>query len=119
MGEVIRFHPRMLELAAHYHFQPRACAPARGNEKGRVERFVRSSFFAARPFTTLNDFNRQALEWRDRIAHQRQWPGGDGRTVADVFYEEKSMLFHLPLHDFDTDLVRPIRSGKPSTSASI
>jgi transposase len=48
-GDVIRFHPRMLELAAHYHFQPRACAPARGNEKGRVERaiqFVRSSFFA-------------------------------------------------------------------------
>jgi transposase len=115
MGDVVRFHPRMLELAAHYHFQPRACAPGRGNEKGRVERaiqFVRSSFFAARPFTTLNDFNRQALEWRDRIAHQRPWPGGDGRTVAEVFDEEKPMLLSLPLHDFDTDLVRPIRSGK-------
>jgi transposase len=115
MGDVIRFHPRMLELAAHYHFQPRACAPARGNEKGRVERaiqFVRSSFFAARPFTTLEDFNRQALEWRDRIAHQRPWPGGDHRTVAEVFEEEKPLLLPLPVHPFDTDLVRPIRSGK-------
>jgi transposase len=115
MGSVIRFHPRMLELAAHYHFQPRACAPAKGNEKGRVERaiqYVRTSFFAARPFTTLEDFNRQALEWRDRIAHQRPWPGGDNRTVADVFDEEKALLLPLPIHPFDTDLVRPIRSGK-------
>lgn len=115
MGDMIRFHPRMLELAAHYHFQPRACAPARGNEKGRVERaiqFVRSSFFAARPFTTLTDFNRQALEWRDRIAHQRPWPGGDNRTVADVFEEEKPLLLALPVHPFDSELVRPIRSGK-------
>jgi transposase len=115
MGNVIRFHPRMLELAAHYHFQPRACAPARGNEKGRVERaiqYVRTSFFAARPFTTLEDFNRQALEWRDRIAHQRPWPGGDSRTVAEAFEEEKPLLLPLPIHPFDTDLVRPIRSGK-------
>ena len=115
MGDVIRFHPRMLELAAHYHFQPRACAPARGNEKGRVERaiqYVRTSFFAARPFTTLEDFNRQALEWRDRIAHQRPWPGGDSRTVAEAFAEEKPLLLPLPIHPFDTDLVRPIRSGK-------
>src|SRR5215813_9561931 len=59
----VRFHPRLLELAAHYHFAAHPCRPARGNEKGRVERvirFIRDSFFAARPFTTLEDFNRQA-----------------------------------------------------------
>ena len=33
MGEAIRFHPTLLELAAHYRFQPRPVAPARGNEK--------------------------------------------------------------------------------------
>jgi transposase len=33
-GNQVRFHPRLLELAAHYHFQPRPCAPARGNQKG-------------------------------------------------------------------------------------
>ena len=33
--------PRCLELAAHYHFEPRPVAPARGNEKGRVERLIR------------------------------------------------------------------------------
>lgn len=115
LGDAIRFHPRLLEMAAHYHFQPRACAPARGNEKGRVERaiqYVRDSFFAARPFTTLEDFNRQALEWRNQIAHRRPWPGGAERTVAEAFEEEKACLLRLPAHSFDTDLVRPIHSGK-------
>jgi transposase len=48
IGDVIRFHPRLLELAGHYHFAPRPVAPARGNEKGRVERAIRylgDSFF--------------------------------------------------------------------------
>jgi len=35
-GEHIRFHPRLLELAGHYHFAPQPCAVARGNEKGYV-----------------------------------------------------------------------------------
>jgi transposase len=115
LGDTVRFHPRLLELAGHYHFQPRACRPGRGNEKGRVERaiqYVRDSFFAARPFTTLEDFNRQALQWRDEIAHRRPWPGGGSHTVADAFEEEKPSLLHLPAHVFETDLVRPIHSGK-------
>jgi transposase len=33
VGEAIRFHPTLLELAAHYRFQPRPVAVARGNEK--------------------------------------------------------------------------------------
>ncbi len=73
-GNPIRFHPRLLELAAHYHCQPRPVAPVRGNQKGRVERairYVRDSYFAARPFTTLEDFNRQARAWRDEVAHRR------------------------------------------------
>ena len=66
VGEAIRFHPTLLDLAAHYHFQPRPVAPARGNEKGRVERairFAREAFFAARRFRDLDDLNAQALAW--------------------------------------------------------
>ena len=114
-GEMVQFHPRLLELCAHYHFEPRPCNPARGNEKGRVERairYVRESFFAARSFTTLEDFNTQARTWRDDIAHQRPWPGGDERTVADVLEEEQERLLPLPAHPFETDLVQPVRSGK-------
>jgi hypothetical protein len=86
-GDAIHFHPRLLELCAHYHF-------------------------AARPFTTLEAFNRQALGWRDREAHARRWPGGDYRTVAEAFAEEKPRLLSLPVHQFDSDLLVPVRSGK-------
>jgi len=114
-GDEIQFHPRLLELAAHYHFAPRPCRPARGNEKGRVERvirFIRESFFAARPFTTLEDFNRQAQIWRDQVAHQRAWPQDDSRTVEDVLREEQSRLLPLPVHAFEVDRLVPIHSGK-------
>ena len=114
-GEAIHFQPRLLELCAHYHFEPRPVAVARGNQKGRVERtirFVRDRFFAARPFTTLDDFNRQARSWRDEIAHRRPWPDDDSKTVAEAFVEEQPHLLPLPVHPFDTDLLRPVHSGK-------
>jgi len=103
-GPQARLNPRWVELAAHYHFTTKACAPARGNEKGRVERsvqYVRSSFFAARPFTTLQDFNRQALAWCQQIAQQRSWPGGPGLTVDQAFQQEQPRLVPLPVHPFD------------------
>jgi transposase len=114
-GEAIHFHPRFLELSAHYHFATRPCRPARGNETGRVERaiqYVRHSFFAARPFATLADFNRQALDWRQQVAHQRPWPGDDSRTVAQVFEEEKPPLLPLPAHPFACDLTRTVYADK-------
>lgn len=114
-GDAAQFHPRLLELAGHYHFAPQLCAPGRGNEKGRVERaiqFIRSSFFAARPFTTLEDFNRQARLWRDQIAHQRQWPEDKSRRVEDVFREEQTRLLPLPAHRFDCERSVSVRSRK-------
>lgn len=114
-GEAVHFHPRFLELAAHYHFEPRPCAPARGNEKGGVERtvrYVRESFFAARTVTTLDRLNQEALAWRDQVAMPRPWPGDDHKTVAEAFAEEKPFLLPLPENPFDTDLTLPVRSRK-------
>lgn len=53
VGDTIRFHPTLQQLAAHYRYSAKPVAPARGNEKGRVERairYVRDAFFAARAF---------------------------------------------------------------------
>lgn len=114
-GGLIQFHPRLVELDAHYHFDPRACQVRAGNEKGRVERairYVRDSFWAGRGFTTLAECNRQAWLWRDQIAHQRRWPGQDGRTVAEVFAEEQLRLLPPPLHLFNTDRIEAICSRK-------
>jgi hypothetical protein len=114
-GDRIHFNPRLLELCAHDHFGARPCQVCAGNQKGRVERairYVRESFRAGRSFTTLAECNRQALVRRDRVAHQRPWPGDDSRTVAEVFAEEQPRLLPLPVHPFGTDLVVPVRSAK-------
>jgi transposase len=114
-GDAVQFHPRLLELCAHYHFAPRPCHVARGNEKGRVERairYLRDSFFAARTFTTLDELNQKAWAWRDEVAHRRPWPGDRTRSVAEVFQEERPRLLPLPLHPLDTDLMRAVRTEK-------
>ena len=114
-GSLIHFNPRLLELAGHYHFEPKPCQVRAGNQKGRVERairFVRDSFWAARTFTTLEECNRQALKWRNEVAHQRPWPDNRDRTVAEAFGEERPRLLPLPAHEFSTDRVVAVRSAK-------
>lgn len=114
-GNLIHFNPRLLELAGLYHFEPRPCQVRAGNQKGRVERairFVRDSFWAARRFTTLEECNRQALEWRDAVAHERPWPDDRNRSVAAVFADEQARLLPLPLHEFNTDRVVAVRAVK-------
>jgi len=114
-GYQIQFNPRLLELSAHYHFAAQPCQVRAGNQKGRVERairLVRDSFWAGRVFTTLAECNRQALLWRDEVAHRRPWPGGDGRTVEQVFAEEQSRLLPPPLHPFNTDRSEAVSSRK-------
>jgi hypothetical protein len=115
-GELIRFHPRILELAGHYHFAPKPCAVARGNEKGRVERRVRDlreAFFAAREFRSVEDLNDQLDIWIDRVQHGRQVPSDpDHRLVRDALALERPRLLPLPEHPAPTDLVRAVTSGK-------
>jgi transposase len=64
LGDAIRFHPTLLELAAHYRFQPRPVAVARGNEKGRIERAIR---FARDAFRI--DVHRAGNSTRRESAH--------------------------------------------------
>ena len=115
VGDHIRFHPRVLELAGHYHFAPQPCAVARGNEKGRVERFIgflRPAFFAARPFSSVADLNTQLTRWIAEVAHARPVPARREQRVADALAEEQPRLLPLPEHPFPTDLLRAVSSGK-------
>jgi transposase len=105
-ADAIRFHPTLLALAAHYRYEPRPVAPARGNEKGRVERtirFVRERFFAARRFTDLDDLNEQATRWCEESAAARPCPQDRSRSVRAVFEEERPHLLALPDEPFPTE----------------
>jgi transposase len=98
-GDAIRFNPALLSFAAHYRYEPRPVAVARGNEKGRVERairYVRDAFFAAREFNGLDDLNRQAEAWCNGMAADRRCPGEPDRTVRTVFADEAPRLLKLP-----------------------
>ena len=115
-GDHIRYGESLLEMCGHYHFAPRPCAPARGNEKGKVERtiqYLRHAFFEARRFSSIDDLNRQLAEWIDSIAHQRPVPGDpDRRLVGVALDEERPRLLPLPEHPFECDVVRSVASGK-------
>ena len=114
-GDAVRFHPTLLELAAHYRYEPRPVAVARGNEKGRVERairFARESFFAARSWRDLEDLNAQALAWTNGAAAERKCPGEPTGTVAEVFAEERPRLLALPDTPFPSEERAEVRVGK-------
>jgi transposase len=114
-AEAIRFHPRLLDLCSHYHFEPRPCAPARGNEKGKVERqirFVRERFFAARSFRDVDDLNRQFAIWRDTWAHARPSLGKPELTVTQALDEERAVLLHLPPNAFEAEHLRAVFAQK-------
>jgi transposase len=114
-GDAIRFHPELLALAAHYHYEPRPVAIARGNEKPRVERsirYVRDSFFMARQWKDLNDLNQQALEWCLGPALERRWPEDRSLSVKEAFEIDKENLLPLPPDTFPAEERREVVVGK-------
>jgi len=114
-GDAVRFHPTLLALAGHYRFEPRACAPYRPNEKGRVERAirdVREGFFAAREFSSIDDLNAQARAWCLQIAAERRVPDAKDKTVATAFEEERIRLVDLPDDDYPVEERVAVTSGK-------
>ena len=114
-GQAIRFNPTLLEFAAHYHFEPRPVAVARGNEKGRVERsirYIRDNFFAARVWNDLEDLNAQADAWCWGQAADRPCPEDRSLTVRQTFELERPQLMSLPDNPYPSDEREAISVGK-------
>jgi transposase len=110
LGEVddrgIVYNDKLLGLAAHYGFVPRACRPYRAKTKGKVERpfrYVREDFFLARSFRNLDDLNAQFAQWLDQVANRRLH-GTTGRIVVEHFAEEQPRLRPLPAGPFNAVL---------------
>jgi hypothetical protein len=92
------------EMASHYLFEPIACTPAAGWEKGQVEGQVgtgrRNFFTPLRCVNSLEDLNKQlsgeCIEWAQKTAH----PDIKERKVWSVYQDEKPSLLECR-HPFD------------------
>ncbi len=114
-GDAIRFHPTLLTLSSHYHFEPRAAAVARGNEKGRVERairYIRDNFYAGRKWSTIDELNAQAMQWCLGVSRDRKNPENTELTVAEAFKQEQAHLLPLPANPFNTREQKDVRAQK-------
>lgn len=114
-GQTVRFHPTMLELSAHYRYEARPVAIARGNEKGRVERairYVRDNFFAARTWSSIQDLNTQAHDWATGLAGDRRWRQDSSRQVRDAFADEQPLLMRPAVEEFACDERVEVDIGK-------
>lgn len=111
IGKERRFNRRFLALANHYLFEPVACTPASGWEKGQVENQVgnvREWLFTPTPkFRDMAELNTW-LELRCRELAARQHPSMKPRTIAEVFAEERSHLRQVTAQ-FDGYFELPVR----------
>lgn len=97
------YNAKLVSLAKHYGFAPRACKPYRAQTKGKVERpfrYIRQDFFLARRFRHLGDLNAQLRHWLDTVANCRLH-GTTQRIVAEHYAEEKPSLQPVPASVFN------------------
>jgi transposase len=94
-GKGRQFNRRFLALASHYLFEPVACTPASGWEKGQVENQVGNVrewlFTPILRFDTLAALNAW-LEIRCTELAKRSHPTWKERPIAEVFAEERCCL---------------------------
>ena len=95
-GKEREFNKRFQQLASHYLFAPRACTPAAGWEKGQVENQVkinRQRVFTPRlRFVSLEELNAHLAEAMLCEAHNARHPEFSGKSVWQVFEEERPYL---------------------------
>ena len=96
MGKDRVFNRRFLTLASHYLFEPVACTPGAGWEKGQVENqvnLVRQRFFAKRrKFADLAELNQWLHDQCLAHAASHKHPDSPQLTVGEVFREERRHL---------------------------
>lgn len=112
MGKERVFNRRFVSLASHYLFEPVACTPAAGWEKGQIENqvgFVRQRFFnQRRKFANLEELNQWLTEQCLNLAAVHKHPEFKDKTVAEVFAAEREHLVSVKV-PFDSYQETPAR----------
>lgn len=99
-GKERDFNKRFKQLASHYLFEPRACTPAAGWEKGQVENQVktlRQRVFTPRlRFDSLEELNSHLAEAMLSEARRLRHPEFSDKSVWEAYTEEKPFLRTQP-----------------------
>lgn len=103
----VQYNPRFLEFSRHYNLQIRLCNPGAGNEKGRVERVIRTlreTFFnTMERYSSFKALNHALHEWVDNKNHTIH--RATERKPAELLQEEK--LRPLPEIPWNNVLIHP------------
>lgn len=95
VGKERKFNRRFMALANHYLFEPVACTPAAGWEKGQIENQVgnvREWLFTPRAqFQSFAELNAWLAKRCEELAH-RKHPALPSQTIADCFAQEQPLL---------------------------
>lgn len=100
-GAVVRFNEQFLEFLRPFRINPIACNVNQPQEKGKVEKgaihYIRHNFWPLRSFTSLDNLQAQAHQWRDQVANRRVH-----RTTG-----------FRPIERFDPKAMRPLPEFLP------
>lgn len=101
----VLWHPRFLDFARYYGFEPYLCKVGDPDRKGKDERifwFLERDFIRGSSFDSFQDLNARVRLWLDEVANCRVH--GTTRRVPDEVWqqEEKDLLIALPESRFQT-----------------
>jgi transposase len=95
-GKEREYNRRFLQMASHYLFEPVACTPSSGWEKGQVENQVgvkrRKLFVPYLKFENFEELNAHLREQMIIEARNSRHPEFMERSVWEVYEEEKAYL---------------------------
>ncbi|MBP1598490.1 MAG: transposase [Acidobacteria bacterium] len=106
------WHPRFLEFAKYYAFQPFLCRVRDPDRKGRAENFLwylERSFVRGSEFSSFEELNERVRDWLDQVANRRVH-GTTGLVPDEAWLAERDLLIRLPEKRFAVhqDAVRQV-----------
>ncbi len=109
LGRIVKsgkpiWHPRFLDFASHYGYEPVLCKVADPDRKGGVESifgYLEPDFVTASSFDSLDEMNARVRRWLDEVANTRVH-GTTGNIPDEVWQVERGLLTALPDAHFAT-----------------
>ncbi len=101
-------------FSLHYGFEINFCNPNSGNEKGNIENkvgYVRRNMFVPIPkFDDINEYNKELLKLGDADNQRLHYKKNE--IIAELFEEEKKLMFNLPPREFEVGRLKNMITNK-------